>query len=158
MLISVQHTKTTTKDAVATYSYTIIDSVLGEHKVSFSMPLSMVVLTNRLATIALQLAYAKQGREALKGALNAYYAALQREGYDAKKQRTQDHLFYWRALRYFTNAPYDPLTKTNPKSTICIRTVDKEWDGAYENWLKGKPPTNSPEWKKGVYLGSGLNG
>ena len=35
--------------------------------------------------------------------------------------------------------------------TICIHIEDEEWVEAYENWLDGKHPTNSPEWKKGVF-------
>jgi len=34
--------------------------------------------------------------------------------------------------------------------TIVIKIGDPEWESAYSNWLDQKPPTSSPEWKKGV--------
>jgi len=34
--------------------------------------------------------------------------------------------------------------------TIQIKKGDDGWQEAYENWLKGKNPTTSKEWKKGV--------
>lgn len=34
--------------------------------------------------------------------------------------------------------------------TICIMKESLLWDESYENWLKGKLPTDSKEWKKGV--------
>jgi len=40
--------------------------------------------------------------------------------------------------------------KENP--TIVIKNDDPEWENAFNNWKQGKPPTDSPEWKKGVYL------
>ncbi len=40
------------------------------------------------------------------------------------------------------------------KPTIVITTDDPIWTEAYANWLKGKNPTDSPEWKKGVFLTS----
>ena len=36
--------------------------------------------------------------------------------------------------------------------TIRIVREDVNWNDAYANWLAGKNPTDSPEWKKGVYL------
>ena len=38
------------------------------------------------------------------------------------------------------------------KPTIIINHSDPNWHEAYENWRNGKNPTNSPEWKKGVFL------
>jgi hypothetical protein len=41
---------------------------------------------------------------------------------------------------------------TGKQPTICIKNDGSpEWKEAYENWLEGKNPTNSPEWKRGVY-------
>lgn len=40
----------------------------------------------------------------------------------------------------------------NPAPTIKIGSTDPEWDKAFTQWKAGKPPTDSPEWKKGVYL------
>lgn len=39
----------------------------------------------------------------------------------------------------------------NPDPTIVIKKGDPEWDEAYQNWISGKNPTNSVEWKKGVF-------
>jgi hypothetical protein len=39
-----------------------------------------------------------------------------------------------------------------PIPTIIIYQGDVDWNDAYANWLAGKNPTDSPEWKKGVYL------
>lgn len=36
--------------------------------------------------------------------------------------------------------------------TIRIVQGESTWDLAYTNWLAGKNPTDSLEWKKGVYL------
>lgn len=55
--------------------------------------------------------------------------------------------------------PYEitSLSNSNPQGipftapTILIKKGDKEWNKAFENWLKGKPPTDSPEWKKGIF-------
>ena len=38
----------------------------------------------------------------------------------------------------------------NPPHTIVIKRGDDGWEQAYKNWLAGKHPTNSEEWKKGV--------
>lgn len=38
------------------------------------------------------------------------------------------------------------------KPTIIIKPTDPEWEEAYQNWINGKNPTSSPEWKKGVIL------
>ena len=35
--------------------------------------------------------------------------------------------------------------------TIVIQKGDLEWEEAYANWLDGKNPTASKEWKKGIY-------
>jgi antibiotic biosynthesis monooxygenase (ABM) superfamily enzyme len=40
----------------------------------------------------------------------------------------------------------------NEKPTIVITPNDPEWAQAYKNWLEGKTPTNSPEWKIGVIM------
>lgn len=37
------------------------------------------------------------------------------------------------------------------KPTIMIQQGDLGWEEAYQNWLNGKNPTDSPEWKKGVF-------
>lgn len=34
--------------------------------------------------------------------------------------------------------------------TIKIDSDHPEWNEIYSNWLSGKNPTDSPEWKKGV--------
>jgi hypothetical protein len=39
----------------------------------------------------------------------------------------------------------------NPIPTIVIKKGDDEWEQAYKNWLIGKNPTDSEEWKKGVF-------
>lgn len=39
----------------------------------------------------------------------------------------------------------------NEMPTIVIEIDDKEWDQAYANWLSGKNPTNSKEWKRGIF-------
>jgi hypothetical protein len=36
------------------------------------------------------------------------------------------------------------------KPTIEITIDDPDWEEAYDNWIQGKPPTDSKEWKKGV--------
>lgn len=41
---------------------------------------------------------------------------------------------------------------TDEKSFIIIKASDPEWAEAFANWQKGKPPTTSPDWKKGVFL------
>ena len=38
------------------------------------------------------------------------------------------------------------------KPTIQITTNDPDWADAHASWLKGKNPTDSPEWGKGVFL------
>lgn len=38
------------------------------------------------------------------------------------------------------------------KPTIQIVEGTPEWDQAYKNWLQNKTPTDSPEWKLGVFL------
>lgn len=35
----------------------------------------------------------------------------------------------------------------NPKPTIVISVNDTQWNDAYKNWLAGKNPTDSKEWK-----------
>lgn len=42
---------------------------------------------------------------------------------------------------YFGNSP----------PTIVIHENDDGWNEAFENWKTGKNPTNSTEWKKGVF-------
>lgn len=39
----------------------------------------------------------------------------------------------------------------NTKPTIVIDINDENWKEAYANWLSGKNPTDSIEWKKGVF-------
>jgi hypothetical protein len=39
----------------------------------------------------------------------------------------------------------------NPTPTVEISILDDGWDVAYSNWLSGKNPTESKEWKKGVF-------
>ena len=34
------------------------------------------------------------------------------------------------------------------KPTIKITVNDPEWETAYQNWISGKNPTDSPEWKR----------
>jgi len=34
--------------------------------------------------------------------------------------------------------------------TIKITKDDSGWEEAFKNWLEGKPPTDSQEWKKGI--------
>ena len=168
MFLSIQHKKTETesKGDAATYTYTIVDSFFGEQNVSFSMPFKALRLSNSYATLALYQAYAKYGKEAILSALAEHYALLRKEGYDTKKLRVKDIAFYregcrqliWLECRYLCNGAYDPLTKKHPLATIVIQASDPEWSEAYERWLLNKPPTDSPEWKKGVYLGSRWNG
>lgn len=40
---------------------------------------------------------------------------------------------------------------SDEKPTIVIQKHTPEWDNAYQNWIIGKNPTDSPEWKKGVF-------
>jgi hypothetical protein len=35
--------------------------------------------------------------------------------------------------------------------TISISESDPDWQESLEKWKKGKNPTDSPEWKKGVF-------
>jgi len=37
------------------------------------------------------------------------------------------------------------------KPTIEINKDDDGWEEAYKQWLAGRLPTNSQEWKKGVF-------
>lgn len=39
----------------------------------------------------------------------------------------------------------------NDLPTLRITSLDAGWKEAYQNWLKGKNPTSSVEWKKGVF-------
>jgi hypothetical protein len=41
----------------------------------------------------------------------------------------------------------------NAAPTIVIAVGDDGWEEAYKNWIEGKPPTSSPEWKKGIFAG-----
>ena len=41
---------------------------------------------------------------------------------------------------------------TGDEPTIIISSTDAGWDEAYGKWSKGQNPTNSPDWKKGVFL------
>ncbi len=38
------------------------------------------------------------------------------------------------------------------KPTIKIANSDPQWTDAYNNWKNGKNPTDSKEWKKGIFL------
>jgi len=49
-------------------------------------------------------------------------------------------------MKVLKNAPFDN------KPTIVITEDDSNWEEAHANWIVGKPPTNSPEWKKGVFF------
>jgi hypothetical protein len=40
----------------------------------------------------------------------------------------------------------------NSEHTIRITEEDPEWTQAYTNWKAGKNPTDSKEWKKGIFL------
>lgn len=40
---------------------------------------------------------------------------------------------------------------TTQKPTITITNKDDGWGIAYPNWLDGKNPTDSKEWKKGIF-------
>ena len=42
--------------------------------------------------------------------------------------------------------------------TVSIQEGDEGWAEAYAEWLKGKNPTNSLEWKKGVIAHTKLKG
>jgi hypothetical protein len=35
--------------------------------------------------------------------------------------------------------------------TICIEKGSPIWELAYKNWISGKDPTDSKEWKKGIF-------
>jgi len=39
----------------------------------------------------------------------------------------------------------------NLSPTVVVTTEDPEWENAYKNWIAGKNPTDSIEWKKGVF-------
>lgn len=34
---------------------------------------------------------------------------------------------------------------------IAVQKGDPEWDKSLETWKQGKPPTDSPLWKRGVF-------
>lgn len=36
--------------------------------------------------------------------------------------------------------------------SIAIKPTDAQWLAAYKAWLAGENPTDSAEWKKGVFL------
>lgn len=38
----------------------------------------------------------------------------------------------------------------NQEPTVSVSLGEEGWKEAYNNWLKGKNPTESKEWKKGV--------
>jgi hypothetical protein len=42
--------------------------------------------------------------------------------------------------------------------TIKITIFDAGWSEAFENWKKGKNPTDSLEWKKGVFAITSFEG
>jgi hypothetical protein len=46
------------------------------------------------------------------------------------------------------------ICNTDKPTPPTLRIVQGEpaWNDAYKNWLGGKNPTDSPEWKAGVYL------
>lgn len=44
----------------------------------------------------------------------------------------------------------------NPAPTITIKRGEDIWEQAYANWLAGKNPTDSKEWKKGVIATTAL--
>lgn len=39
----------------------------------------------------------------------------------------------------------------NPLPTISIEIGQPEWEDALKSWKSGKNPTDSSEWKKGVF-------
>ncbi len=39
---------------------------------------------------------------------------------------------------------------SNNEPTIKITNKNPKWIQIYKTWLAGNPPTNSPEWKKGI--------
>lgn len=53
---------------------------------------------------------------------------------------------------------YTPKTLQNTSGfddqepTISISVSDAEWDEAFSKWKAGKNPTDSKEWKQGVFL------
>ena len=48
------------------------------------------------------------------------------------------------------NAPSWWEEINHPPPTVIVQKGDANWDEAYQNWLDGKNPTDSKEWKKGV--------
>ena len=50
-------------------------------------------------------------------------------------------------MKVLKNAPFDK------PASIVIKGSDPGWEEAYTNWINNENPTNSPEWKKGVFLG-----
>lgn len=40
---------------------------------------------------------------------------------------------------------------SSEKPDVVITKDDEGWPIAYGNWLDGKPPTDSPHWKSGVF-------
>lgn len=95
MLLAITHKSTTCKGEDATYIYTIQDDNEDKPRdIKFSMPLSLVIQTNSLETIALHQAYGSQGRAVMVQVLNQHYALLAKEG--NRNQREQDIAFYRR--------------------------------------------------------------
>ena len=56
--------------------------------------------------------------------------------------------------KFFVSLQNTPSVSAFSKAlpTISIRIDDKEWEDAYNNFINGKPPTNSILWKRGVFL------
>ncbi len=49
-------------------------------------------------------------------------------------------------VRIQNTSDWDEVTPT-----ISVQKGDPNWDESYKNWLDGKNPTNSSEWKKGIF-------
>ena len=53
-------------------------------------------------------------------------------------------------MGYFVSKFQNVSAYSDEAPTVSIEKGEPLWEEAYENWCNGKPPTNSPEWKKGV--------
>ena len=47
---------------------------------------------------------------------------------------------------------------SNQKPTIVITKTDPEWQTTFDRWINGKHPTDSVEWKKGIFAITQIKG
>lgn len=54
-------------------------------------------------------------------------------------------------MPYKINYISNTSTWSGENPTIEVKETDPNWNETYENWKQGKNPTDSKEWKKGVF-------